>query len=138
MTPPDNLLAEARAEEFDAHEMLKPFTGRKPVIGKYTAAHTSILQSVVARLDETDREAADVLVWMLWWRTISENRSKIMCDRVGELTSELNALTQRKERLAAALEGARAWIVDTEDEDPEEWEIVKQIDTALNEERPHG
>lgn len=63
-------------DSYEPVKMPAAFAGRKVGIGKHQAVHHQTLEAVVARLDAAgDREAADVIVWLTWWRNIADNRA---------------------------------------------------------------
>lgn len=55
------------------------FVGRVPVISKHRAIHNTTLAETVARLDAAgDREAADTIVWLCWFRALDRERERFL------------------------------------------------------------
>jgi hypothetical protein len=55
------------------------FVGRVPVISKHRAVHNTTLAETVARLDAAgDREAADTIVWLCWFRALDRERERFL------------------------------------------------------------
>lgn len=48
-------------------------SGGTPIVDRYAAVQPEIIRSVVARLDVTDRQAADVVRWLTWWYQFQSN-----------------------------------------------------------------
>jgi hypothetical protein len=71
--------------------------GRVPLISKHRALNVQVVRDTIARLDAAgDREAADVLVWQVWWRHIDENRHQFLIkdaeDRARQALSALEGM----------------------------------------------
>jgi hypothetical protein len=61
---------------------------RKPDIGKYTAVYPEAIAAAVARLDDTDREAADILRWLTWWYQFQSSGLRWREKEIGRLMVE--------------------------------------------------
>lgn len=104
--------AEAAPAAPAASELLASYAGRKPTIDKYAAHRPATLRATIDRLDETDREAADVLVWALWWQVIAENRSKFMCDSFATENARATAAEDRVRVLETLISDAPAIVAE--------------------------
>lgn len=55
------------------------YVGRVPTVGKHKACNNVHLKNVIDRLDAIgETEAADTIVWLLWWRDIVSNREQFL------------------------------------------------------------
>lgn len=56
------------------------YEGYKPtVVSKHRAANNGHLKQLVDRLTAAgDAEAADTIIWLMWWRDIDSNREKFL------------------------------------------------------------
>lgn len=61
---------------------------RKPGIGKYAAVRPEAIAAAVARLDDTDREAADILRWLTWWYQFQSNGLRWREKEIGRLIAD--------------------------------------------------
>lgn len=80
---------------FDPSRGYEPFplpewcVGRKPIISKERSQHKETLRRLVDRLDVAgDHEAADTIVWLMWWRNIADNRAQFFIDLYAERDSD--------------------------------------------------
>jgi len=65
------------------------YVGRKPSISKHRAINNVHIKGVVDRLDEIgETEAADTLIWMLWWRDLDAERERFLINDWQERLAE--------------------------------------------------
>lgn len=61
------------------------YAGRLPTISKHRAINTVHIKAIVDRLDGIgETEAADTLIWLLWWRDLDAEREKFLIEHWNE------------------------------------------------------
>lgn len=63
-------------------------SGHTPTVDKYSAVTPSVIASIARRLDETDRNAADLVRWLMWWYQFHLNCLKWREDEIARLLAE--------------------------------------------------
>ncbi|WP_347270338.1 hypothetical protein [Rhizorhabdus histidinilytica] len=65
------------------------YVGRRPSISKHRALNNVHIKGIIDRLDEIgEAEAADTLVWLLWWRDLDAQRERFLIDHWNEQLAE--------------------------------------------------
>jgi hypothetical protein len=66
------------------------YAGRVPSISKHRAINNVHIKTVVDRLDAVgEEEAADTLIWLLWWRDLDFERERFLISDMQERLTEL-------------------------------------------------
>lgn len=59
--------------------------GRKATISKHVATNHQHLRRIISELDAAGmREAADTIIWQVWWRVLDQNRHEFLSRHKGQ------------------------------------------------------
>lgn len=95
--PPCQKPLERKSHVYDAIIRERSQRGEKFSVGKHTAANVAHLTRVIADLEsEGKTEAAETIIWLLWWRI----KDSQWHDQVDEMrVEEISQLRSRLERI---------------------------------------
>ena len=76
------------------------FTSRKMTVNKHVAIHADHLRALIKRLDDDgDTEAADTIVWLIWWLDVRDERFARLKEDYG---NALNAIADAEAKMEGA------------------------------------